>query len=185
VADYIFSPAYIAGWSACQHWGFTEQIFRDVAIFTASAIRERKLTIDRTVYLLRKISEELIFGTRAVWRGETRVEVSDPTRTVVDILDDPKWGGGIRHVSRVLKAYLNSEHYDEKLLVAYLKRVGNYAVAKRLGYLLETGPGNTPQLMDELQSMVSEGYSLLDPSAPAKGPFVSRWNIQVNVETLQ
>lgn len=182
VADYLFRPAYIAGWSACEHWNFTEQIFRDVAVFTASEIRERSLTVDRTVYVLRKIPEELLFGTRAVWRGEARVDVSDPTRTIIDILDDPKWGGGVRHVTRVLEAYLASQHHDPNLLLGYLDRVGNFAVAKRLGYLLETVPGDHSSLTDELQSRISEGYALLDPSTPPKGPFVARWNIRANVE---
>lgn len=184
VADYLFRPAYIAGWSACEHWGFTEQIFRDVAVFTASGIRERSLTVDRTVYVLRKIPEELLFGTRAIWRGEARIDVSDPTRTIVDILDDPKWGGGVRHVTRVLEAYLASQHRDSNLLLDYLDRVGNYAVAKRLGYLLETLPGDHSSLINELQPLISEGYALLDPGAPSKGPFVARWNIRANVEVL-
>jgi predicted transcriptional regulator of viral defense system len=184
VADHLFKPAYIAGWSACEHWGFTEQIFRDVAVFTAAAIRERSMTVDRTVFVLRKIPEELLFGTHTVWRRETRVEVSDPTRTLVDIMDEPKWGGGIRHLSRVLEAYLVSEHYDRSKLLEYLERVGNYAAAKRLGYLLETLPTNQAPLINDLRPLITEGYALLDPSAPTKGPFVARWNIRVNVETL-
>lgn len=182
VADYLFRPAYIAGWSACEHWGFTEQIFRDVAVFTASAIRERNLTVDRTLYVLRKIPEELLFGTRTVWRGDTRVDVSDPTRTLVDIFDNPKWGGGIRHVTRILEAYLASEHYDGTLLLNYMERVGNSAAAKRLGYLLETIPGDKSPLINELRPLISEGYALLDPSAPQKGSFVARWKIRANVE---
>ncbi len=184
VADHLFKPAYIAGWSACEHWGLTEQIFRDVAVFTAAAIRERSLTIDQTEFILRKIPEELLFGTRSVWRKETRVEVSDPTRTLVDIMDDPKWGGGIRHSMRVLEAYLDSEHYDENLLLDYVKRVGNYAVVKRLGYLLERFPKDQSSLVDELQPLVSEGYALLDPGGPAKGPFVAHWRVRVNVEAF-
>jgi predicted transcriptional regulator of viral defense system len=31
VADHLFNPAYIAGWSACEHWGFTE---REARIFS-------------------------------------------------------------------------------------------------------------------------------------------------------
>ena len=184
VAERIFRPAYIAGWTACEHWGFTEQIFRDVAVFTASAIRERSLTIDQTTYVLRKIPEELLFGTQVVWRSDTRVDVSDPTRTLVDILDEPKWGGGIRHVTQVLAAYLVSEHYNEDLLLDYLERVGNYAAVKRLGYLIEASNTEGSTLINKLRPLISEGYALLDPSAPPKGPFVARWNIRVNMETI-
>jgi predicted transcriptional regulator of viral defense system len=57
-------------------------------------------------------------------------------------------------------------------------------VAKRLGYLLETVPGDYSSLINELQPRISKGYALLDPSAPPKGTFVARWNIRVNVENL-
>jgi predicted transcriptional regulator of viral defense system len=33
VATIVFNPCYIGGWSACEHWGLTEQIFKDVVVF--------------------------------------------------------------------------------------------------------------------------------------------------------
>jgi hypothetical protein len=71
VAGHLFAPAYIAGWSACQLWGFTEQIFRYVAVFTAVAILERKLAIGHTVYVPRKIPEEPFLGTRLPGAGKS------------------------------------------------------------------------------------------------------------------
>jgi predicted transcriptional regulator of viral defense system len=185
VAECVFRPAYIAGWSACEHWGFTEQIFRDVAVFTTAPIRERRVTIDRTTFVLRKIPERLFFGTRNVWRKDTRVMVSDPTRTLVDILDDPKWGGGIRHVAQVVDAYLSSEHRDEALLLDYLSRLGKSAAAKRLGYLLDTRLVGVSSLVDGLLAFVTSGFALLDPSVPARGPFISKWKVRLNVELGQ
>lgn len=137
VIDHVFNPAYIAGWSACEHWGFTEQVFLDIAVFTSSSIRKRRITIDQTDFVLKKISGELFFGTTTVWRNNTRINVSDPTRTVVDILDDPKWGGGMRHVVQILNAYLDSEHYDGDRVIGYINRISNSSPAKRLGFLLE------------------------------------------------
>jgi predicted transcriptional regulator of viral defense system len=86
---------------------------------------QRAVPDQETVCVLRKIPQEFLFGTTAIRRGETRVDVSDPTRTLVDILDDPKWGGGIRHMTRVLEVYLASEHHNSNLLLDYLDRVGN------------------------------------------------------------
>jgi len=34
-----------------------------------------------------------------------KVDVSDVHRTIVDMLDDPSSGGGIRHVAECLSAY--------------------------------------------------------------------------------
>lgn len=185
VAEHVFRPAYIAGWSACEHWGFTEQIFRDVAVFTSAPIRERRVTIDQTDFVLKKISRQLFFGTRLVWRRESRVSTSDPTRTLVDILDDPRWGGGIRHVAQITDAYLDSEHRDDDLLIEYIKRIGNSSAAKRLGHILETRQGESIDLVDELKQLITTGYVLLDPTIPPKGPFVSKWNVRVNLDIAQ
>jgi predicted transcriptional regulator of viral defense system len=185
VADHVFQPAYIAGWSACEHWGFTEQIFRDVAVFTSAPIRERRVTIDQTDFVLKKILEHLFFGTQSVWRGNTRVKVSDPTRTLVDILDDPQWGGGMRHVVQITQAYLDSNHRDDDLLVEYIERIGNSSPAKRLGYILETRHKDNKGLIEKLEPLLNTGYVLLDPSIPARGSYVSKWNVRVNVELAQ
>lgn len=185
VASRVFKPGYIAGWSACEYWGLTEQVFRDVAVFTTSAIRARRTTIDRTTYVLRKIPDRLLFGTRTVWRKEVAVPVSDPPRTLIDTLDDPIWGGGIRHVAQIIEAYWSSEHRNDVLLLDYLKQLGNAAAAKRLGYLLETLGLADSILLDQLQAFVTAGYARLDPAVPARGPFVARWNLRANVEINQ
>ncbi len=187
IAERLFKPGYIAGWSACEHWGFTEQIFRDVAVFTAAPTRQRKLLVDQTTFALRKIPQSALFGLRPAWRTNVRVSVSDPTRTIVDILDDPRWGGGIRHVTEILDAYLNSEHRNEALLIEYIERLGNAAVAKRLGYLCEavTGQNGDQSFPDKLRRFVSSGYSLLDPAVAPRGSFVARWNLRINVDVVR
>ena len=68
-----------------------------------------------------------MFGTVSVWRGQNRVAVSDPSRTVIDVLDDPRLGGGIRTVADVLREYLQGEHRDDDQLVEYGDRLGNRA----------------------------------------------------------
>lgn len=185
MADHIFKPAYIAGWSACEHWGFTEQIFLDIAVFTSSSIRERRITVDQTDFILKKISRKLFFGTQTVWRNNTRINVSDPTRTVVDILDDPKWGGGMRHVVQILNAYLDSEYYDGDRIVDYINRIGNSSPAKRLGFLLDTLNKEKKDLAGKLIPLITKGYVLLDPTMPSKGSYISEWNIRANLDISQ
>ena len=34
LARAVFEPCYIGGWSAAEHWGFTEQIFNSTMVFT-------------------------------------------------------------------------------------------------------------------------------------------------------
>jgi len=69
------------------------------------------------------------WGIETVWRGEVRLCVADPARTVVDILDAPRLGGGIRHVAEILAAYLDDN--EPATLIEYGDRLGNRIARKR------------------------------------------------------
>lgn len=182
VAARSFAPCYVGGWSACEHWGLTEQIFRDVVVMTGRPIRERRIAIQGTPFRLKLLSESEHFGTRAVWRERVRVRVSDPSRTLVDLLDDPALGGGMTHVSAVLVTYFEGEHRDDARFMEYATRRGNRTVFKRLGYLLETFGIDAPNLVASCRKAMSTGVTLLDPTAAARGRIVKRWNLRVNVD---
>ncbi|MFW6105092.1 MAG: type IV toxin-antitoxin system AbiEi family antitoxin domain-containing protein [Chloroflexota bacterium] len=181
VAAKIFSPFYVGGWSACEHWGFTDQIFKETVIISARAVRRRNMTIQGIPFYIKAVGIDKIFGTEPVWRGRTRTFVSDPARTIVDILNDPRIGGGIRHVADILKAYLSHERRNDLSLLEYAHKLGNRTVFKRLGYLLEALKINDNTLIETCHKAISSGISLLDPSAPNKGRFVRRWNLRINV----
>src|SRR6266508_5487202 len=181
VADRIFSPCYIGGWSACQHWGMTDQVFRTVLVVSGRKVRSREPVIQGTPYRVTVRSEDKLFGTTPVWRDQVRVQVSDPTRTIVDVLDAPILGGGMRHVADVVHEYLTGEHRDDELLVAYADRLGNRAVFKRLGFVLEHLRLEAPGLVAAGLERRSTGLVALDPSVDAKGRIVRRWGIRANV----
>ena len=94
-------PGYIGGWSAAEHWDLTEQMFRSLVVYTARPTRPRTQMIQGISYILRRVKPEQIFGMHPVWHGKVKVLVADVHRTVVDMLDDPGSGGGIRHVNGV------------------------------------------------------------------------------------
>lgn len=180
VAVRAFGPAYIGGWSAAEHWSLTEQVFRDVVVITTRDVRQRHHVLQRQTFLVTRRAEEKVFGLRAVWRRDVRVEVSDPSRTVVDVLDDPSIGGGIRHVTSILREYLGSEHCDESLLIEYGDRLGNRAVFKRLGWILEVLGVDGP-LRKACAERRSAGLVKLDPTVDGDGRIVRRWGLRVNV----
>ena len=182
VAERTFKPCYIGGWSACQHWGLTDQVFRTVLVVTGRKVRGREPVIQGTPYRVTVRSEDKLFGTTMVWREQVRVPVSDPSRTIVDILDDPTLGGGMRNVADVVHEYCTGEHRDDDLLVAYADRLGNRAAFKRLGFVLEHLNVDAPGLIEACLEMRSSGLVALDPSVKVKGRIVRRWGIRVNVK---
>ena len=181
VASKLFGPDYyIGGWTACEHWDLTEQVFRATVVVTTKQVRGREADIQGFPFRIRRTTVRKTFGARPVWRDQTKVNVSDPTRTVVDILDDPSLGAGIRHVADVLGTYFTMEHRDDTLLVEYLRRVGNRTAFKRLGYLLECLDIHAPDLLRVCTKSLSTGVGLLDPSLSGEGPIVWRWKLRVN-----
>lgn len=180
VATIVFEPCYIGGWSACEHLGLTDQIFKDIVVFTSRKVRRRKINIQDTTYIVRNINKEKIFGTKIVWREQTKVNVSDSSRTLVDILNEPYLGGGIRNVAGIVKEYFTREDKDEVKVLDYILKLGNRTIYKRLGYLVKLLKINSPKVIEICKKNVSSGYSNLDPSLPPKGKLLRKWNLRIN-----
>lgn len=98
IATAVWSPCYFTGWTAGNYWGLTEQIFQTTIVRTSTRVRSTDQTLLDHRYLVGSVSsEKLEWGIRSVWQGATRIRMADPTRVIVDVLDDPSIGGGIRH----------------------------------------------------------------------------------------
>jgi predicted transcriptional regulator of viral defense system len=143
--------------------------------------RKIKLEVQGTPFHLKFVCDEKRFGTKPVWRGQTQIHVSDPSRTLIDMLDDPGIGGGIRQIADVLTTYFGESARNDTQLIDYARRLGNRTVFKRLGYLLETCRIDAPTLTEVSRKEMSAGLSLLDPTAQAGGRILKRWNLRVNV----
>lgn len=181
VASAVWSPCYFTGWTAANHWGLTEQTFRTTVLKTTSRVRASTITLlDHNYVVGHTASEALSWGLQSEWRQETRIRFADPARTVIDILDDPSLGGGIRHGAEILGAYLDD--HDPATLVDYGDRLGNRTVFKRLGYLVEALALDEPELMSACRDRLPEGVSALDPNGPGGGRGAMRWRLRVNVE---
>jgi predicted transcriptional regulator of viral defense system len=178
IAERLFAPCYIGGWSAAENWDLTEQIFRSIMVMTVRKPRNRRPVIKGTTFVLRTILPGALFGTKPVWRGPVKVSVSDPARTIIDMLNDPILGGGLRPMVDVLRAYLNSPARDLQLLVSYAERLGNGAVYKRLGYLLERLAPIENATIEICRSRVSAGNAKLDPVLPAER-LVTKWRLWI------
>ena len=173
----LYDPAYIGGRTAAEHWDLTEQIFRDIVVMTERPVRAKSQERQGASFTLRHVRPGMIFGTRSVWRGTTRITVSDVHRTVVDILDDPELGAGIQHVADCLASYFDRRDRDDHNLVAYADRLGNGAVFKRLGFLTERRSGSAA-LVDACRERLTQGNVKLDPALPCHR-LVTRWRLFV------
>jgi len=171
----LFSAAYIGGATAAHHWDLTEQLFRSVFVYTTQQIRCAHQTVHGTAFVVRHISKDKLFGTRSIWRGQVKIQVSDVHRTVIDLLNSPADGGGIRHVADCLRAYFARPDRNTDTLLSYADRIGNGAVYKRLGFLAET-LGAAPELVEACAAHLTEGIVKLDPTATSPR-LIKRWRL--------
>ncbi len=178
VAATMFAPCYVGGWSAAEHWGLTEQIFRSLCVMTTKRPRNRKPVMRRAHFDLHTVPAASFIGLKVVWRGGTRVQVSDPARTVVDMLADPALAGGIRHLVEMLGSLFRDQPKEAAKLGTYASELGNGSVFKRLGFLLARDHPDQLALIELCRNSLSAGYAKLDPALPVDR-LATAWRVWV------
>lgn len=173
----LFGECYIGGWTAAHHWDLTEQLFNETAVFTTRRIGSKRVNAQGVVFLLRRVAKRRLFGLKRIWRLATRVSVSDPARTLIDMLAIPSTGGGIDHVADCLSAHARTSNFDGALLIRYAEQFGSGAIFKRLGFLAETRL-RSPELASACRERLTQGYARLDPALSCKH-LVTAWRLWV------
>lgn len=179
LAEAVWSPCYFTGWTAANHWSLTEQVFRTTVLKTSQRVRTTRARLLDSEYLVVHTSADaMAWGLESVWHEEVRLRVADPARTVIDLLDKPRLGGGIRHAAEILATYL--DEHEAARLIEYGDLLGNRAVLKRLGYLVDVLGRNEPELTAACRTRLSTGIALLDPDGPRAGARVTAWRVRAN-----
>ena len=173
----LFGQCYVGGWSAAHHWELTEQLFNETFVFTTRRVTLKHVTAQGAAFLLQNIKPKRLFGLKTLWRGSAKVSISDPARTLVDMIAAPKVGGGIDHVADCLSNYFGSKTADRELLIRHAEQFDNGAVFKRLGFLADTRL-HDKKLADECRARLTHGYAKLDPALRTK-KLVTAWRLWV------
>lgn len=177
----LYSPGYISGWSAAEHWDLTEQIFNRTSMVTTVPQRARLQSHGGVDFFVTTATPGRLFGAKKVWRGSSQVVVADPSRLLIDVLDSTALGGGPRHTLDIVRNYWRSPHAAPDLLLEYAERFGVGAVFKRLGFTAGLfGDVETPWLT-RCKAGMSAGISRLDPTGPHRGRIATQWRLRINV----
>jgi predicted transcriptional regulator of viral defense system len=179
VAMEIVTPAVIAYWSALNHHGMSEQLPRTVFVATDHPVRRQPGDVLGVTYKIVSLRPDKFFGVITDWINEIPFKVTDREKTIIDGLDLPQYVGGTSEIAKALT--VSWKMLDEKKLRKYAAKIGNSAVAKRLGFIMETlGLGNVEAL--RVSVPLAPGFSSLDPTMPKKGKYNRRWGLLVNAE---
>jgi len=179
IAMQLVSPAAIAYWSALNHHGMTEQLPRTVFVSTNHPVRRPPGEVFGMSYKIISLRPEKFFGIAKDWIDETPFMITDREKTIIDGLDLPQYAGGVEEIAKALSTAWTQ--LDEKKLRKYASKIGNSAVAKRLGFLMEAlGLGDIEKLRKAVA--LAPGFSSLDPTMPRNGKYNRRWGLLVNTE---
>jgi predicted transcriptional regulator of viral defense system len=181
IAVELFSPCYISGWTAAEHWELTEQIFNSTLVFTTQKQRQKESTIAGLKYRTKLITADEIFGIKKIWSGNKQISIADIHRTIIDILDDPEIGGGGRQSLDMVKEYFQHKDANLEILYQYAERLEHGAVFKRLGFVAEKIIHCSLPLIEKIHSKINKGIINLDPHGPSSGPIITKWGIRINI----
>lgn len=181
IAVELFSPCYISGWTAAEHWELTEQIFNSTVVFTTQKQRKKEVLISGLKYRTKYIALSDIFGTKKIWSSNIQIQIADIHRTIIDVLDDPEIGGGGRQMIDIVREYAQHQEANPAVLCQYAEQMGHGAVFKRLGFVAERLMQFPTVLLEKLHSNIKTGIINLDPHGPSTGPIITKWGIRVNI----
>lgn len=179
IAMELVSPVTIAYWSALNHHGMTEQLPRTVFVATNHHIQKStKETLGITFQII-SVQPKKFFGIQKDWINEQPFSITDKEKTIIDGLDLPKYVGGVGEIAKALAQ--SWDELNEAKLREYAVKIGNTAVGKRLGFLMEAmGLGDPETLRKTLP--FGAGFSPLDPTLPKRGKHSRRWGLLINAE---
>jgi predicted transcriptional regulator of viral defense system len=193
VAAALAEPIAISHWSALAHHGFTTQIPPMVQASTPRAVVTPDMRLGaayrprgRAVWRALGLEFEFItvrphhfFGFEHEWVSQWhRVAITDPERTILDMIAHPRAFGGVSFAIETLEAQLATLNLDR--LVEYALRYDVGAVIKRLGWILAT-LGAPDSALAPLRAHPVRNYYLLDPSGSLEGTPVPEWRIRDNL----
>lgn len=149
-------------------------------IFVSCNVPLRSRNIHGYEYRFVLVRADQIFGLSQVWiTKQHAVTVSDPERTIIDGLRQPKYVGGITEVVKAL--WMRRKDLNPDRLTEYALKLDNGAVIRRLGFLMEICDIKPETAIHELQSRLTSSYDLLYPTLPREGHFLARWRLRTNI----
>ncbi|MDZ4724389.1 MAG: hypothetical protein SGI97_10890 [candidate division Zixibacteria bacterium] len=179
IAAQLIDPYYVTYWTALNFYGWTEQPSRTVFIATTKV--KRTVTVEGTGFKFVKLRQDKFFGFTEQWLGDQKVAIASKEKTIIDCLDQPRYAGEIVEVAKGL--WYGRTEFNFDLMLNYIDRMGNYAIVKRLGYLLDTLGILDSYVRSDLQKRLTYGYVDLDThGAPSKHTLNPDWRIRVNVK---
>jgi predicted transcriptional regulator of viral defense system len=177
IASELIRPYYLSYWTALHYYGWTEQPSN--TIFIATTKLKHAIKVSGVTFKFIKLKPSRFCGYRKCKVDGHQVIVASPEKAIVDCLDQPRYCGEIVEAAKGIWFGRNELDFDK--IRRYARRMGNGAIIKRLGFLMEILGVGTEVFREKLKAEKSSGYAALDTDGKTNGTFNSAWNLIVNV----
>jgi len=172
---------YLGGlWALTFHRLTTQSHASILDAFVTKKHRARILGSARVVFHLLR-PELFRYGLQSAQIENASVRLSDPERTLLDLLDYPGVAGGLTSSIEFVQAAIPL--VNERQLVAYAVEGSRLSTCQRLGVLLER-QGASAKSAAPLRKKVSQTSSMLSmvDGLPRRGELNARWQVIENDE---
>jgi predicted transcriptional regulator of viral defense system len=193
IAAALVQPSVISHWSALAYHSFTTQIPKMVQVSILRQIVTPEMRNGKTyrprgrsVWQALGVEVELIhiqprhfFGHQQIWVSSWhQVAITDPERTVLDLVARPEVFGGLPAAIDILEDTLPRINHTTLVKYGLEYKVG--AVIKRLGWILEQ-LGVPKNKLASLQEYPVQNIYRLDPASPVGEMNNDRWSVNENL----
>jgi predicted transcriptional regulator of viral defense system len=168
---------YVGGPAALSLHRLTTQAYGSVVdVFVTGHRRARELGNARVVF--HEAPPELFgFGLTTVPIESIPLSVSDPERTLLDLVEYPRMLGIPETLAAVASA---AKRVDVARLIEYAKRWPNLSTCQRLGVLLERARAAPEALQTLADHVRGAGVTAMLRAAPRRGPTHPVWRVVEN-----
>ena len=182
LAQALFAPCYVGGWSAARYWGIGGANRIAKFVVTAARVRHTNVNTEGFRFHLVHVPRERIEAPGIVNLEYRRSRISDQARTIVDALCDPSWIGGAIRLANAYERYWKSELWDEYYFAEVMQAVGTGAAYKRLGAIGKEKDATAGRAYRDGFVRRTAGVIDLDPAKPTVRPVRSVWGVRLNVD---
>lgn len=179
----LTEPYYFSYYTSNSHYGFTTQV--PYTIFIATTKKKPDFEWSGSIFKFITLSKHKFFGYRKENIFDTKVNMAEPEKSLVDSFDKPKYAGGAEQLARII--WRGFPRVDKEKLVKYAVRMNSHSLIQRLGFIISflVEEDLLKPLPLKLENVLLEhlGKSViyLDYKRPKTGKLSKKWRIINNV----
>ena len=166
------NKAFLSHYTALTIHGLAERYTTQIYITTTK--HQRNIKYHKIKFNYIKIIPKKFFGYKTITYSNEHIQISDLERTLIDVINKPKYTGGWNETLNCLK---NIDEINNKQLIAYIKKYNNKTIARKTGYILEKLNNLNPsqKIIEEIKEI--SGSNDLYFNTSKKGIYDKKWNL--------